>query len=341
MVVYAGIDEAGYGPLFGPLVVGCSAVALPVAQGDGRVPDLWTLLDRAVCRERQHAAGRLAVNDSKKLHNTQSRRPLLHLERAVLAFAALANQRPADLGAWLDALGETAHRDLDAMPWYRPCDQRPWQALPVEHTAAELAIDANMLAAAVEHAGIHVLGLRAAVTFEQPFNRMVAATRSKAAVAFACVARHLAALWREHGRHGGDVRVVVDRQSGRMRYRELIAQAIPDAHLRVLEETPQRSTYELTDHVPDADAPAHGAGRMTVRFQVEAESAHLPVALASMLSKYTRELLMARFQGWFGDHLPRVSPTAGYGSDARRFWQQVEPHLIALAIDPACLRRQS
>lgn len=337
MVVYAGIDEAGYGPLFGPLVVGCAAVALPEAR-DGRVPDLWALLDRAVCRERQHSAGRLAVNDSKKLHNPQSRRPLAHLERAVLAFAALADQRPADVGHWLDALGETAHRDLGAMPWYQPCDQRPWQRLPVEHTAGQLAIDANVLAAAAERADLRVLGLRAAVTFEQPFNRMVAATRSKAAVAFAAVARHLAALWREHVRAGRDVRVVVDRQSGRMRYRELLAQALPEAHLRVLEETPQRSTYELSPAVPDA-AP-RSAGGMTVRFQVEAEAAHLPVALASMLSKYTRELLMARFQDWFGCRLPRVPPTAGYGSDAKRFWQQIEPHLTALAIDPACLRRQ-
>ena len=78
---------------------------------------------------------------------------------------------------------------------------------------------------------------------------------------------------------------------------------------------------------------------MTVSFLVDAETQHMPVALASMIAKYTRELLMARFQDWFTQRAPQVKPTAGYALDAQRFWREVEPLLPALAVDPALLRR--
>ncbi|HMP18459.1 MAG TPA: hypothetical protein PKD72_15645, partial [Gemmatales bacterium] len=50
-----------------------------------------------------------------------------------------------------------------------------------------------------------------------------------------------------------------------------------------------------------------------------------PVALASMLSKYWRELFMQQFNGWFSKQQPGVAPTAGYPVDAARFWQEVLP----------------
>lgn len=80
---------------------------------------------------------------------------------------------------------------------------------------------------------------------------------------------------------------------------------------------------------------------MTVHFQTGAEEQHMPVALASMLAKYNRELLMARLQAYFTRHLPGIAPTAGYGSDAKRFWQEVQPELGRLKIDGRTLRRQA
>ncbi len=66
----------------------------------------------------------------------------------------------------------------------------------------------------------------------------------------------------------------------------------------------------------------------------------MPVALASMISKYTRELLMARFQSWFLGHTPRTfRPTAGYASDGKRFLTEISPLLPALGIEPGRLVR--
>lgn len=80
---------------------------------------------------------------------------------------------------------------------------------------------------------------------------------------------------------------------------------------------------------------------LTVRFLVEADSLHLPTALASMIAKYTRELLMARFNRWFTRKAPNVAPTAGYASDAKRFWGEIEPLLPQLGIEAASLKRNS
>ena len=71
---------------------------------------------------------------------------------------------------------------------------------------------------------------------------------------------------------------------------------------------------------------------MQVSFEVDADSGHMPVALASMLAKYTRELLMSRFNAYFARRLPDVKPTAGYATDGQRWLEQVEPRLSELGL---------
>ncbi|HEX7009747.1 MAG TPA: hypothetical protein VF184_07180, partial [Phycisphaeraceae bacterium] len=165
MHVYAGIDEAGYGPMFGPLLVGRTVFAvrdpqpgpgphaespaeassgerpeaspeeLPQAEklpGAGALPGagvaLWERLSQAVCRQVGDRRGRIAVNDSKKLTQGVSR--IKHLEIGCLAFAALAGHQPASLDQWLTCLGARCQEDLAELPWYEPTPQQPWEALP-------------------------------------------------------------------------------------------------------------------------------------------------------------------------------------------------------------------
>lgn len=58
---------------------------------------------------------------------------------------------------------------------------------------------------------------------------------------------------------------------------------------------------------------------MRVIFEVDADSRHFPVALASMTAKLVRELAMMRFNRYWGDRLAEIKPTAGYRTDARRW----------------------
>lgn len=342
MFIYAGIDEAGYGPLLGPLLVSRFTFAIPALPSDSRTPQLWQRLSKAVCRDLASRKGRIAVNDSKKL--TTAAAGIRHLELGCLAFAAVAGHSPTRLDHWLQCLGETTHHQLEHLPWYAPHPDRPWQSLPTAVTEGELTIARGMLERTCQRIGVEIADLGAAVVFEDRFNHMVRATRSKAATSFTFVATHLRHIWDRFGEH--HPLAVVDRQGGRTHYRELLDHAFPEAAMTVLEESDTRSAYYLhhpANGVSDSASSSalHSQPRraITISFETEADATHMPVALASMISKYTRELMMHRFNAFFQRHLPQIAPTAGYARDGQRFCNELRPHLPALGINEAHLRR--
>lgn len=324
-LIYAGIDEAGYGPMYGPLTVGCAALRLEDFPHDAQralqaPPDLWELLAKAVCRTGKGAKGRFLVNDSKKLKTAAS--GIKNLEPGVLGFLAPLGGAAPTLTALLDALSPPAFSNRPALPWYAGD-----HAVPVEHDAAALRIGGNVLKDTMAKAQITTAGLRCNVVYEDRYNAMVAATRNKASVSFTFVAGHLARLWEAFGRES--LFVAIDRQGGRTHYRALLAHIFPEAQMAVLEETDERSAYLLEE----------GPRRMTVLFASGSEEVHLPVALASMTAKYARELTMGRFNAHFARLAPQVAPTAGYGEDANRWRDAILPHLRRAGIDHARLRR--
>lgn len=350
MYIYAGIDEAGYGPLLGPLLVGRYVLALPDLPCDAKAPDLWKPLSKAVCKTLTGRKGRIAVNDSKKVHTPAS--GVAHLERGVLAFASLIQShqshdsqqdqtqvvsqphalhvpQPATLDAWLACLGEERHLTNDLPRWYQAAADHPWAKLPFKLDAGELAVCRGMLKTEADKANVQVLDYAAAVVFEDQFNEMVSATRSKAATSFTFVAKHLRFIFDSYGQHLPHV--AVDRQSGRSHYRELLAQSFPEAVVSVLGENATTSAYRVEDKQHDK--------AMNVAFMVGAEERHMPVALASMISKYTRELLMARFNAYFCRHWPHIKPTAGYATDGRRFINEVQHLLPEINLHPRDLCR--
>jgi len=334
-LIYCGIDEAGYGPLLGPLCVGFAAFRVEDwAEGD-EAPDLWKRLSAAVCREPGDKRRRVAVDDSKKLklaNSSVTKHPLHHLERGVLAFMgcldcgdAATATLPASDDEFMRAIGVSLAPEC----WYSRdgCGAAERGAYPQGSSVDELAIAANTVKLALARAGIGVMRLQAAAVSESAFNELVEAAGTKAAVTESALVRFLGEVWErdaavaEGGTDG--VRVVCDRQGGRTQYSGMLARALPDARVRIVGETPMQSKYELESVV--------GARRkMSVAFKVEAESAHLPVALASMIAKLTREVLMARFNRYWCRRIPELKPTAGYAMDARRWLRDVHE-----AISPA------
>ncbi|MBY0261256.1 MAG: hypothetical protein K2Q20_02880, partial [Phycisphaerales bacterium] len=330
--IYVGIDEAGYGPLLGPLCVGMAALRLDRwdAEGGGAAPDLWTTLGGAVCREASDKARRIAVNDSKalKLANSSAKKhPLTHLERGVLAFVlcreseeacAELSECPSSDGEFLGLVGA----ECPPQAWYGegPEAGAAGSVFPVGHTREQIAIARSVLGAELERAGVAVLEMNCRVIDEHAFNEIVERAGTKAATTELGLSEHLQTAWERWGAvgvsDGGAVRVVCDRQSGRADYTSLIQRALPGAEVRETHRSAEASRYEVR-----GDGAGGELRLMHVLFLTESEKQHLPVALASMLAKLTRETLMGRLNRHFAARMPELKPTAGYRQDG---WRWIE-----------------
>jgi ribonuclease HII len=321
VLIYAGIDEAGYGPMFGPLVIARSVFQIDDADPKANPPDLWQLLSHGICLSGRDKQKRIAVNDSKKLYTPAS--GLKHLERSVLTFCRLLGHQPANLDQLLEAIGLNPSEST-APSWY---SAEPDDGLPRTISDGELSIATAMLGRTCDASAIHLTDLSAAVLFEDRFNQMVAATRSKARTAWTFVSQHLWWVWQNHGTSRPCV--VVDRQGGRTNYLPSLRLIFEGASLRQTEQTEACSAYEVSD----------GDRTMHIRFQTKGDSIHLPIALASMTAKFLRELCMARFNAFWRQHDPALKPTAGYVQDGRRFLAEIEPLIDRLQIPRAQLIR--
>ena len=62
-----------------------------------------------------------------------------------------------------------------------------------------------------------------------------------------------------------------------------------------------------------------GSPKMSLHFMVGADMKFLPVALASMVSKFVRELLIENINQYFICRCSDLKPTAGYWKDGLRF----------------------
>jgi hypothetical protein len=227
---------------------------------------------------------------------------------------------PATVGALEAALGIGPEPDT---PWRGD----PTTPLPRAADGARVARRGERLRAAAAAAGVELAGLRVTRVAPAAFNAEVARRDNKARALFTWVAPLLAQAWTLPG--AGPRLAVLDKEGGRDRYLPLLGAAFPDARVhRRTAEGPERSCYALD----------RGGVRATVLVEARGER-HLPVALASMLAKYVRELAMEAWNAFWTRAVPGLRPTAGYPQDAARFLDAIEPARAQLGLDPACMVR--
>jgi ribonuclease HII len=322
MLYYAGIDEAGYGPMLGPLCIGSTLFKVKDCEPAAGAPDLWSLLDDAVCRRPTDKKRRIAIDDSKTLKGARGSRahPLRHLERGVLAF----------MQAGLNTLPETDEQLLQALD--AGITPEPWYSgevdLPLSGEAGEHRIAAAILDRSLEAAGIELGLMRCEVIHPHQINAASRSRERKSDLNLGAALRLAESIRIAHPED--HPRVVIDRQGGRSSYREHLALAWPDARIQVLGETGRISRYRV-------EGPE---GLLTISFEAESEQNHLPVALASMIAKLVRELHMIRLNRFFATQIPELKPTAGYVQDGRRFMQEVGGLVKSMKLDETRLVRR-
>ncbi len=320
MGVVAGIDEAGLGPVLGPLVVSGAAFELP---DELMRESLWGLLAAAVCKKPARRGGKIAIGDSKKLFSRRQPAALVHLERGTLGMLATRSTAVRSLRGLLNIVAPASCEALEQYPWYRGVD------IPLANSisSTELTLAGNSLLSAMKAHSICLLGIRSEPIFVGQFNRHVAATNNKSTTLFDVTARLLVWLWSNSPGH--HLRIIVDRHGGRMRYLPALQRVFDGCSFKILDETDRRSSYRITGPRKEAE----------ICFITNAESAELPVALASMVSKYLRELFMIMLNQYWTARVPDLAPTAGYYTDGRRFFQQIAPAVRQMGVDQHLLYR--
>jgi hypothetical protein len=318
VAILVGIDEAGYGPVLGPLVVTGVAFEVPDADPTGC---LWTRLQRSVTRSVSRRDLRLPVVDSKKLYHRQS--GLAALERTALTAMRVGGHTPASLRDLLELFCPHVVDQLDPNPWYRYFDID----LPTTVDAADVATRANALSLDCRDRGVQLLGICSEPLLEGHYNRLVNNTRNKAVVLLGLVLRIIDRVRVLAG--GRKLYVCVDRHGGRSHYGPQLMTAFDGYALQIEEESAERSAYVMQRE----------AVSLHVEFAKEGEDRHLPVALASILSKYVRELFMLGLNRYWQRRVEGLRPTAGYYTDGKRFLADIEGELDTVGVDRRLLER--
>lgn len=329
MRLVLGVDEAGYGPNLGPLIVAVSAWAV-----DSRLDVLDGLEPFAPEFQAASWTPRSAFvpfGDSKKIY--QSGKGLAGLNFALSFFESIFEGKPPEKRPWFE-LCRLAQEDLarvEAHPWYR-CKN------PAKGLCRANQVDENSEASCrfarekLLKLGVRLIGFRLRVLDEAYFNECVDRLGNKSDV-LGHISLELA--WKVLGEcmdfHSfKGIEIYCDRQGGRKKYAGLLSQTYERSHREsqvpfcsVVGESPKTSLYSMR----------HAGIATSIRFQVHGDSL-FPPAAASMVAKWARESLMERFNGYWGEVVgPGLKPTAGYAVDAARFARDIEPWITKLAIE--------
>jgi hypothetical protein len=313
-----GLDEAGYGPNLGPLLQTAVTVHVPE-----REPSLWERLSGVIRRADDENDGRVLIDDSKRVHDGPH--GFRKLEASVLSL--LVSSRESLCRRWEEFLHGiligTSRDDLAAEEWFNPDE-----TLPLSCAEDELTTLAEQLRAAKTLQNVKLGPIFSLMVPAPRFNALLDQHQLKSVI----LAEGVIAFCTQARQLPGDDPLIfaVDKLGGRHFYTGLLQAAFPDGWVRTLREGPSECHYQILG----LEREIH------LYFQPRADSAHMTVAIASMVSKYLREVCMLQFNRWWAQRIPGIKPTAGYPTDATRFMAVIRPKLKEFGLEESRIWRR-
>ncbi|OQY38829.1 MAG: hypothetical protein B6229_05000 [Spirochaetaceae bacterium 4572_7] len=116
-------------------------------------------------------------------------------------------------------------------------------------------------------------------------------------------------LIRSSSNYNQDHTLIIDKQGGRKFYQDFLESTF-NQQIDIKFEENNHSKYSCAN--------------IDINFQAKADSSSFAVALASMFSKYMRELAMISFNNYWQIKIPNIKRTAGYYTDGIRFLKELE-----------------
>lgn len=322
MPYLVGTDEAGYGPNLGPLVISATAWRVDSVKHT----DLFSRLKGAVRKVSDDADSdrddAIVIGDSKDLYKPG--KGLAGLEQGVFTCLSAVKKRPRTWKRIFKVLAKDDCNCLAELPWYRDFDDK----LPMELPSPVMKAKAQSLLSGCEKAKCTPTHIESRVVFPHRFNDMCEQYGNKAS-ALSQTTMELMRSVLDTLPEDEEVYVLCDKHGGRNKYGPLLNETFPDTLAVVRHEGRAESVYHL----------GTGNRRREIVFRAKADAGFLPTALASMVSKYLRELAMRAFNHYWTTQVDDLKPTAGYPMDAKRFKKQIEPLQKQLGIDDRLLWR--
>ncbi|MGQ9822110.1 MAG: hypothetical protein ACUVQK_09635 [Thermogutta sp.] len=335
MCYYIGLDEAGYGPTMGPLVI---AATLWQAPADA-TPDTWyaRLAPAAVeprtpiGRQRPRAAADgtpppCVIGDSKQVY--QSGKGFARLEHSALALLRWCGIKADTWRELFRRLDERGFVDGADLPWFARYDC-PLPLPPAEDAmGGAVAASTAALQKVAETAGVSLRDVRCRVLCEPRFNRLVAEYESKGRL-LSLQSLALVREFLELRTDGTSGRVYCDKHGGRDHYLNVLYEVLAPEWIDVVREGRDESRYRF-------GRPFEG---WEICFTARGDRL-FPVAASSIVAKYLRELAMVAINRFWRDRVPGLAPTAGYPEDARRMLHAIDTMRESLGIPADWVRRQ-
>jgi len=303
-----GVDENGLGPRLGPLVA--TSVALEVPR-----------YARAALCDRGLALG---LTDSKE---TGGFGRMGFTESVALALVKRGGTGfPATADAFLDVVSPDARRRIRACcPDARTAGQCWAVELPLPAFGGDASYGEGLLDQLVGRSSLRIVDVQSRIACAGVLNAKLAAGTNKLAVDLELFEDLICAV---QARHGPRLLAVCGMVGG-----------IRDYASRLSRFEPQR-VRSLVGRRGQRRYRVDGVGE--IRFEVDADARHLPVALASIVGKYVREISMRRIGEFYQQGNPELNLASGYHDPVTtRFIDATEASRRRLGIAPDCFRRQA
>jgi ribonuclease HII len=207
--------------------------------------------------------------------------------------------------------------------------------LPLDAEEEKLAEQKAIFENILHKNNTRLLDIQSRSIFPEEFNQLLDQFGSKGSLLSDATLKLVTAVIEKHSndpKRFGDfspVFVFCDKHGGRNHYLDLLTEFFPDEFIQAVREGRLVSEYRLK----------YKKRPIEFRFLAKGES-QLPIALASMNSKYRRELAMIEFNRFWQDKIPELKPTAGYPEDAKRFKTDIADVQKRLGIDDNKIWRQ-
>jgi ribonuclease HII len=292
-----GIDEAGYGPQLGPLVVSAVVLELPDAmlarqRSLPKIACLWKTLSNIISENK--SCVKVTVCDSKALY--QPARGIKELERTALVFKRLIEPDYCN------------HNEL---------------TLPLSADNNEINRLTQTLRVELNTNSIQFREVKASIVEPTDFNGGIRRLRNKADFLWE-VSGELIKHCVDKYNHKNMVVIRAGKQGGRNYYLPYLQRLFAGKIVRPVEQGFDNSSYIIRTK-PSVNA--------LISFIKDGDASEFAIALASIFSKYYRELSMLKLNRFFQSHIPLLKPTSGYHPDSRRFIRAINPLFNKLGLE--------